>query len=307
MVVSLRQVRIPVLGNAGPRSIVIDDSGDLLADDIFLCLPGILETSKVFATLPSLLGKDRRIVAINFAGRAESDRLPTQSDYKMGVCVADIVATIAWLRGSLHTPAGKFSLLGSSGGRRASARIHLIGNSMGGLLGAYIASRIPGYVHSLILNDVGSLLPWSGLVQLFGAIGRASLTGVQGAGAHSIGELARVLDVDPRLISAVMNPSHLDLSHTSGMQGISFEDHFAAVEAPILLMHSASSALVTPSVVGRMQDICRQLQVVALPGDRHPLPFDTKSATLIDQFIASLPWSSLGENADGRKRAAVAV
>ncbi len=100
-------MKIPVLGSAGPRTIAIDDGGDLAAADIFLCLPGILETSAAFATLATLLDKGHRVVAINFAGRGDSDYLAPPADYRMGTCVADIVATIAWLRGALLAGPGK--------------------------------------------------------------------------------------------------------------------------------------------------------------------------------------------------------
>lgn len=298
MAAASRQVRVPVLGSTGPRTIVIDDAGDVAAADIFLCLPGILETGKAFAGLAPLLGKNKRVVAVNFAGRGESDYLPSHSDYRMGLCVADIVATIAWLRGTLQEPAGKLAMLDPRQPRHVPTQIHVLGNSMGGLLGAYVAGRIPGYVHSLILNDVGCLLPWSGLMQLFGAIGRASITSREGLAPQSLTELARSLDVDPRLVSAVMNPSHLDLPHASGMQGICFEDSFSAVAVPILLMHSAASALVTPAVVERMQGVCRSLRVAAMPGDRHPLPFDVGSVARMMDFVANLRRARHGTSSD---------
>lgn len=283
-----RAVRIPVLGNAGPRFIVVEDRGDPAAEDVLLCLPGLLETSRVFAELAPSLGKGWRVVAINFAGRDGSDYLPAPSDYRMGAYVADIVATIAWLAGTFQAPAGKLSLLVSSHKYRPPARMHVLGNSMGGLLGAYVASRIPSHVHSLILNDVGCLLPWSGLAKLFGAIVRARMGGGLEPGVHSVSELARSLDIDPNLIAAVLNPSHLDLPHTSCMQGIDFEGIFAALDLPVLMMHSTESPIVTPVVVERMRATCRQLQMVALPGERHPLPIDENYIELIRRFVADL-------------------
>ena len=290
-----RKVRIPVLGHAGPRTIAIEDSGDQAANDIFLCLPGILETSKVFASLDTLLGKGKRIVVVNFAGRADSDYLPAAADYRMGTCVADIVATIAWLRGALDISAGKLGFIKPPHQRRAP-RIHILGNSMGGLLGTHVASRIPGYVHSLILNDVGCMLPWSGLVQLFGAIGRASLLQSGSAPARSVAELARSLDVDPRLVAAVLNPSHLDLPHASSMQGIGFDESFAAVDIPVLLMYSSASALVTPAVLDRMRAVCVDLRLAALPGERHPLPFDASTAAFIVDFTTEVRGRQLGDD-----------
>lgn len=283
-----RKVRLPVLGATGPRSIMLQDRGNPGAEDVYLCLPGLLETSASFQDLGNALERGARIVSIDFAGRGASDRLPSPSDYRMSTCLADLVAAVSWLKGSVQSTAGKLPFFGMHYGRRVPARIHLVGNSMGGLLGAHFINCFPGQVQSLILNEAACVLPWSGLISMFGRIGRSAAGDDLRSRSSAVADLGRQLDVDPHLITAVMQPAHLDLPHSSGMQGIGFESSFAKLEVPIMLLHSTASALVTPAVVERMKQVCKQLTLFSTQGSHHPVPFTKATTTGVAEFAAGL-------------------
>ncbi|MGC8477939.1 MAG: alpha/beta fold hydrolase [Acetobacteraceae bacterium] len=102
-----------------------------------LCLPGLVRTAGDFAPLAAGAGAGRRMVALDYAGRGASFRLPAGADparYGAEACVRDVLDVAAAL--GLHGAV-------------------VVGTSFGGLLAMGIAAARPGLLAAAVLNDIG--------------------------------------------------------------------------------------------------------------------------------------------------------
>jgi Predicted hydrolases or acyltransferases (alpha/beta hydrolase superfamily) len=88
----------------------------------------------------------------------------------MSGCLTDIATVVSYIIGFEASINEKRSLPENDFSQEKSS-VHLVGNSMGGLLAVVFTANYPKVVSSIILNDVGAILPWSGLVSLIGIIG----------------------------------------------------------------------------------------------------------------------------------------
>src|ERR1700710_2661427 len=107
-------------------------NGDRLTP--ILCLPGFVRTGVDFETLAAAIGADRRVIAIDYAGRGDSGRAADIARYGPEACVRDVLDACA----ALH--------------------IHhavVIGTSFGGLLAMGLAASRPGLIAAAVLNDIG--------------------------------------------------------------------------------------------------------------------------------------------------------
>jgi pimeloyl-ACP methyl ester carboxylesterase len=102
-----------------------------------LCLPGLVRTAGDFAPLAAGAAAGRRVVALDYAGRGASFRLPPGADparYGAEACVRDVMDIAAAL--GLH-------------------RAVVVGTSFGGLLAMGLAAARPGLLGGVVLNDIG--------------------------------------------------------------------------------------------------------------------------------------------------------
>jgi pimeloyl-ACP methyl ester carboxylesterase len=103
---------------------------------------GYSGNARDFDYLAAALAPDTRVIAIDIAGRGESDWLRNPLEYNFGQFLADINGLLASLR---------------------LKQVDWVGTSMGGLLGMLLASQPSSPVRSLVLNDVGAFLPLDAL------------------------------------------------------------------------------------------------------------------------------------------------
>ena len=100
-----------------------------------LCLPGLVRTAGDFAPLAA--GAPRRIVALDYAGRGASFRLPPGARpdrYGPEAALRDVMDVAAAL---------------------GLARVVVVGTSFGGLLAMGLAAARPGLLAGVVLNDIG--------------------------------------------------------------------------------------------------------------------------------------------------------
>jgi len=119
-----------------------------------LCLPGLTRTAEDFDVIALALASDpqtpRRVVAIDYRGRGQSDFDPNPANYTVPVETTDVLAVASAARIS---------------------RAIWLGTSRGGLISMVIAATRPELVAGIILNDIGPELEMTGLMKIKGYLG----------------------------------------------------------------------------------------------------------------------------------------
>lgn len=105
---------------------------------VVLCVHGLTRNAQDFYPLAQHLADDYHVIMLDIPGRGQSPNLPHPALYN-NVFYAAIVAE--WLA------------------QQSFETVHYIGTSMGGIIGMIIAATRPKLIHSLLLNDVGSMIP----------------------------------------------------------------------------------------------------------------------------------------------------
>jgi pimeloyl-ACP methyl ester carboxylesterase len=115
-----------------------------------VCLPGLARHAADFAPLAEALaagagGRKRRLIAVDYRGRGESDYDPDWRNYDLRVESADILSQLAALE--IHEAI-------------------FVGTSRGGLHIMALAAARPALVRAAVLNDVGPVIELQGLTRI---------------------------------------------------------------------------------------------------------------------------------------------
>lgn len=261
--------RLLIPGGAKARWLYGEDIGPEASQQVFICLPGLLETRKSFNPFVETLGRDYRIFVLDWPGRGESDMLEDSSLYRMSRYLHDFGVIYAHIQGRLRAGDRRGLSFGIFGSPKQPA-VHLVGTSMGGLLAMFFARYQSSQLSSIVLNDVGCLLPWSGILGL--------MTGIRGATKATpmfgqTQDLARELEVDPRLLRAVQAPGHLDLPHETTIHGVDFGEVFREVTLPILVLKGEESEIVNDIAASHLTRCHPNTSIVTVPEAGHPVPY----------------------------------
>ena len=277
-------INLPVFDESGSYKVGVTAIGSSSTSHHLLCLPGILETAAGFHAFSDLTKNAFATHTLDFSGRGLSDYLPIGSDYRMSRCLKEAFSAYNYLLGSL------------SNAENNKQHIHLVGNSMGGLIAIFLALNKPSYLRSIVLNDVGCVLPWSGLMSLYGALGRSSFFPGRPSHRRDAVSLSQKLNVDRRLLSAVARPNYMDLPHQKTLFGISFEEQFSAIDIPIMVIRSSESQLLTEAVLQRMYSLPLNVTFIDVPGSVHPVPYTESLVSTIHEFIVDAEKKGLEKN-----------
>jgi len=279
------EVKIEVSGQAGERHIVISDIGSRNSNDILFCLPGILEVKSTFLGLSSLTDQGYRIVTLDYCGRGNSDYLKHTNNYKISTYIEDVLAVYDYIINSNKHENPLLKKFNINVWRIQSKSIHLLGNSMGGLIAAVIANKKLPAIRSLILNDISSLIPWAGLFSLYGNLSQSTLQMPSYGNFSNSNDLAKTLNVDPNLLKAVMQAPHLDIPFKNSMNGIEFTSLFTTLNIPICLIYSMESKLVNSLALHHFKKNAADAKLVGVKGSSHPVKFDALVMKELSAFI----------------------
>lgn len=119
-----------------------------------LCLPGLTRNSRDFEALaPHISSVSRRsVVALDLRGRGHSASDPEWRNYRPEIYVRDVL-----------------TVLDAAG----LQRVIVIGTSLGGIVGMFLASLFRARVTGLVLNDIGPELEVTGMVRIASTAGTA--------------------------------------------------------------------------------------------------------------------------------------
>jgi pimeloyl-ACP methyl ester carboxylesterase len=246
-----------------------------------LCLPGLVRTSADFETVAEAVGDERRMIAVDYAGRGDSGRSRDISRYAPEACVRDVLDVCAALH--IHDAAA-------------------IGTSFGGLLIMGLAASRPTLVRAAILNDIGPDIGSDGADFVREFVGNdPALPGLDACVAflreklpplslHTDAAWRRMAELtyqpgadgryhpvwDTRIVR-LLNRQPPDLWSLFG----------ALAHIPLLLVRGGVSNILLPGTVSRMQTERPDMEVAELPGIGHA-PVLTKPVILsaVKMFLA---------------------
>jgi pimeloyl-ACP methyl ester carboxylesterase len=115
-----------------------------------VCVHGLTRNAHDFDRLAERLSQRYRVITVDIVGRGGSDWLKDPAHYTYAQYQSDMNALIA---------------------RLDVERVHWIGTSMGGLIGMFLAAVTNTPLASLLLNDVGPIIPKSALQRIADYVG----------------------------------------------------------------------------------------------------------------------------------------
>jgi pimeloyl-ACP methyl ester carboxylesterase len=157
-------------------------------------------------------------------------------------------------------------------------RVHLLGTSMGGILGMYAASDKHLGIHSLTLNDIGLSLKWLSIYGLYDGMKQAGRM----PEPH---ELAQQLHVSIGAVLAVQSPAHFDLPYRKDWTGMQFGHLLNHFKGLVRLVHGSDSGVCLPEQVREMQKALPNLEVLEMVNAKHPAPFNAAVCNFVLQGL----------------------
>lgn len=227
--------------------------GDRDSAQVLLCLPGLLETRSSFEKLLLVASHSPglRVIAVDYCGRGGSDALSMDSGYTMSLYLADVEEFIRRevFQAGLPKP-----------------KLDVIGTSMGGILGMYLASNPSNGVTGLFLNDIGLSLTW---MSIFGLYEGMKVSGRVPDANH----LASSLGVTEGVVRDVQSPHHFDLPHRKDWKGMNFGHILSDFGGPVRLIYGSQSAVCLPQQVHDFAQKYPDTNLFRSEGASHPVPF----------------------------------
>jgi pimeloyl-ACP methyl ester carboxylesterase len=309
----MREYSFLSLGPSGFHRIAYSEWGDPRNRHVVVCGHGLTRNRHDFDFLAATLSKEFRVVCMDFAGRGDSDWLVSKEDYRFSLYEHDAAALIA--RATAPHRDGWFDRLDAvlfSSDRNVT--VDWIGTSMGGLVGMVLASRPNTPLRRLVLNDVGPLIPWTGLVRIKGYTGKTDrFASIEEAESYlrdacaPFGELTDLqwrhmvehsvrrsddgvyrLTYDPEIGRLLQGGRQFDIPLGARlMEGVDLWSTWDAVKAPTLVLRGADSDVLTARVASEMGRRGPRAQVIEFPAVGHaPALMDGAQIEPIRAFLS---------------------
>ncbi len=242
--------------------------GDPAADKVLLCIHGLNRNSRDFDFLAEyMLQHGYYIVAPDLPGRGNSDYLNDYRGYNLESNLVDLCALISQLE---------------------LTNIDLVGVSLGGLLGLFLAAYEHKPIRRLVLNDIGAEIEKAGVLRIAGYSKEqpdfASLA--EAREYFQQNSLSDGIFDETIWQHVVMNSFHrnsakrwelkrdvkIALSLADGLLGdgnIEFWQYWQAVTAPTLIIHGQKSDILTLATIHKMQQINLLTEVLSVDDAGH--------------------------------------
>lgn len=243
-----------ILDGDKSRKLAYTISGDLNAENVLLCLPGLLETKKTFLVIHSYFLKFQncKVISVDFSGRGESDYLDPVGVYTMSLYLSDISQLI---RGIILPD------------EKVQSKLTILGTSMGGVLAMYLTQTFGKKIYEIILNDIALTVNWTSLYSLYKSMKNE-------IGFREAQQLAKDLKVDERAISDVQLPGHFDLSYRADIWGMNFHEALESYKGKVGLIYGEASKICTQQRVEEAKSVIPKLSTLEVAGSGHPAPFN---------------------------------
>ncbi len=147
----------PLARTGGPRRMAywVWPAADAACRRVLICVHGLTRQGRDFDLLAQAMQSDSHVLAVDVAGRGESDWLDDPLAYQIPTYAADLLALVQHVRSELP-----------------DASLDWVGSSLGGLIGMALAAQ-PGLgLRRLVLNDVGPVIELAALQRMVLYVGR---------------------------------------------------------------------------------------------------------------------------------------
>ena len=237
-----------------------------------VCLPGLARTAADFDALAEALAGDashpRRVIALDYRGRGQSEYDRDPDNYNFQVELADVLAVIAALD---------------------AARAIFVGTSRGGILTMLLAAVRPTAIAGAVLNDIGPVIEPKGLMRIKGYVGKLPQPRSFEEGAEILRRLfdAQFPKLGPQdwLASAhrtfrqengALVPTY-DVNLAKTLEGVNFDKPFpplwaqfdALAHCPVMVIRGENSDILSPATVEAMQARRPTLEAIEVPDQGH--------------------------------------
>ncbi len=246
-----------------------------------VCIHGLTRSAHDFDALAPHLASRYRVIALDVRGRGDSDWGPPDQ-YNIAAYASDLGAMLDQLK---------------------LERVSLIGTSMGGRISILYAGRHPGRVERLVLNDIGPALNPEASAQINQWVASAPL---EFANLDEVKAHYRAVQFGPgddadfaAMLKWLVKPAagggltwKMDPAirkpppGTSTVLPIGFWDEYEKIDAPILILRGALSAVLTPETAEKMCGVARRAKLVLVPGVGHaPSLVEPESLRALREFF----------------------
>jgi pimeloyl-ACP methyl ester carboxylesterase len=248
---------------------------------VLFCAHGLTRNGRDFDLIAQRLSRYFRVIAVDFVGRGESDRLADSAGYAVPQYLADSLCVIA---------------------RLGVEQVNWLGTSMGGLVGMVLASLPKTPIKTLVLNDIGPEIAPEGLQRISTMVGKApklndyeQAKAIVVANSATFGEHSAAhwdLFVKHYVVKRgdqwVFNydPAIVHGTRQSQREPINLWPYYDQIKANTLVIRGATSDLFAPDIAEQMTQRGPRAQLVEIPGVGHaPTLLPSDQIDVIENFL----------------------
>lgn len=252
-----------------------------------LCLHGLTRNSRDWAEFAERHSPERRVIALDFRGRGDSDYDPIPARYNPMTYASDVI-----------------QLLGQLGIGEAV----FVGTSLGGLVTMAVAVMAPQRIAATILNDVGPDVDPNGIERILTYVGKDVRFRTWDEAADAIAanygasfdrytheDWVKMAKRNCREENGQIRFDY-DMAIAEPFKTVGPTPEvdlwplFAALgQKPLLVVRGAKSDLLTAATAARMQEVAPAMKLAVVPGVGHaPELNEPEAVAAIDGFLEKL-------------------